>query len=270
MTAVLRPRTRTYSLFLYSFFRLSYFRFPPRPQLSAAESSIPTAAPSRTPKSIVTGIAAAPLRARSDGDGRFVFTGLDAGHYRISASAPGLVSDATAVDVTSSPATVDISLHLSAIAETLVVSAAQIDQPLSRTPDSVTVIPGAEIDAKQQFTLASALRSVPGRHAAAERRSRHRHVALHARRRIRLHARLGRRRSRELVRRRPRSLAGSAAGCRSHRGAAWTAERALRIGRHRRRDPRHHAQRRISRRHTRRSKPAAATCGAQPARPPAK
>ena len=72
------------------------------------------------------------------------------------------MSDAKAIDVAESPATLDISLHISAIAETLVVSAAQIDQPLSRTPDSVTVIPGSEIEAKQQFMLSTVLRSVPG------------------------------------------------------------------------------------------------------------
>jgi outer membrane cobalamin receptor len=111
---------------------------------------------------IVTGVAAAPLRARSDADGRFAITGLDAGRYRITASAPGLASDVLVVDVTASPSTLDITMHVSAITETLVVSAAQIDQPLSRIPDSVTVIPGSEIGAKQQFTLAAALRSVPG------------------------------------------------------------------------------------------------------------
>ncbi len=73
--------------------------------------------------------------------------------YRVTASAPGLVSDAMPIDITASPATLDITLHISAVAETLVVSAAQIDQPLSRIPDSVTVIPGAEIEAKQQFML---------------------------------------------------------------------------------------------------------------------
>jgi outer membrane receptor protein involved in Fe transport len=118
---------------------------------------------------IVTGVAAAPLRARTDSDGKFVLTGLDAGKYRVVASAPGLISDATTIDVDgfidrdlAPPPTLDISMHVSAIAETLVVSAAQIDQPLSRIPDSVTVIPGSEIEAKQQFTLAAALRSVPG------------------------------------------------------------------------------------------------------------
>ncbi|HUQ88791.1 MAG TPA: TonB-dependent receptor [Vicinamibacterales bacterium] len=119
---------------------------------------------------IATGRAAAPLRARTDSDGKFLFTGLDDGKYRVVASAPGLVSDVTTVDVGGfidhdlGPASppLDISLHISAIAETLVVSAAQIDQPLSRIPDSVTVIPGSEIESEQQFTLAAALRSVPG------------------------------------------------------------------------------------------------------------
>jgi outer membrane cobalamin receptor len=48
------------------------------------------------------------------------------------------------------------------VKETVVVTAAQVEQPLSKTPDSVTVISGEEIEAKQLFTLGAALRSVPG------------------------------------------------------------------------------------------------------------
>ncbi len=162
MTAALRPRTRT---LLVSFFIL-YFVFLVSAKAAASSLSGRVTDPDgravANAEVIVTGVAAAPLRARSDSQGRFVITGLAAGHYRITASAPGLVSDATAIDLTASPATLDITMRVSAIAETLVVSAAQIDQPLSRIPDSVTVIPGSEIDAKQQFTLAAALRSVPG------------------------------------------------------------------------------------------------------------
>ena len=40
-----------------------------------------------------------------------------------------------------------------AITETVIVSAALVDQPLSRTPDSVTVISGRELESRQQFTL---------------------------------------------------------------------------------------------------------------------
>ena len=52
--------------------------------------------------------------------------------------------------------------RVSAVKETVIVSAALVDQPLSRTPDSVTVISGRELRSRQQFTLGAALRSVPG------------------------------------------------------------------------------------------------------------
>ena len=60
------------------------------------------------------------------------------------------------------PGHVDITLRVSAITETLVVSASQIDQPLSRVADAVTVIDGTEIAARQLSFVAEALASVPG------------------------------------------------------------------------------------------------------------
>ena len=112
---------------------------------------------------IVHGATASPHRVTSSDDGSYVIANIPAGSYSVFAVAPGFVSNAISVDVTDAqPAIADLKLRISAINETLVVSAAQIDQPLSRTPDSVTVIGGAEIDAKQQYTLGSALRSVPG------------------------------------------------------------------------------------------------------------
>lgn len=111
---------------------------------------------------IVSGAIAAPLRARTGRDGAFVLPGLAAGRYTVIATAPGLISDQQAVDIGEATTTIEVALKISAVAETLIVSAAQVDQPLSRTPDSVTVIDGREIEARQQFTLSSALRSVPG------------------------------------------------------------------------------------------------------------
>jgi len=161
MTAIQRPRMRT----IVSFFLLSSFLLT-SVQASAASLSGKVVDPAgravANAEVIVSGASATPLRTRTDAEGKFALPSLEAGRYTVFASAPGLVSDATSIDVTSAPATLDLSLHLSAVNETLVVSAAQIDQPLSRTPDSVTVIDGREIEAKQQFTLAAALRSVPG------------------------------------------------------------------------------------------------------------
>jgi vitamin B12 transporter len=166
MTAVLRPRTRALlSSFLLVFVLCSSVAVISASAQSAALSGRvvdPDGRAVANAEVFVSGSSAAPLRARTDADGRFDLPNLASGRYTVVASAPGLVSDAQAIDVTSAPATLDIALHLSALNETLVVSAAQIDQPLSRTPDSVTVIPGREIEAKQQFTLSSALRSVPG------------------------------------------------------------------------------------------------------------
>ena len=111
---------------------------------------------------IVSGPTAAPLRTRTSADGRFEVATLEVGRYTVVVTAPGLVGDAQSIDVATTPVQLNVTLRLSALNETLVVSASQVDQPLSRTPDSVTVIDGSEIDAKQQFMLSTALRSVPG------------------------------------------------------------------------------------------------------------
>ena len=111
---------------------------------------------------IAIGVARQAVSTRTDDEGRFEFAALAEGRYDITASAPGMHGEALGVSVTSTPALVDITMRLSAIAETLVVSVAQIDQPLSRTADSVTVISGGEIEARQITTLGGALSTVPG------------------------------------------------------------------------------------------------------------
>jgi vitamin B12 transporter len=159
MTAVVHPRLRTFVIVLLLTLSISAIAFA-----SGINGRVvdPDGRPVAHADVIISGSTAAPLRARTDSDGKFDVPGLAAGRYTIVATAPGLISDAQAIDVAEAPATIDIALKISALSETLVVSASQIDQPLSRTPDSVTVIDGREITARQQFTLAAALRSVPG------------------------------------------------------------------------------------------------------------
>jgi outer membrane cobalamin receptor len=111
-------------------------------------------------------IAANPLQppssTRTNEDGQFEFARLAEGRYDFIASAPGLQGEALGIQVTSTASPVEIRMRVSAVAETLVVSAAQIDQPLSRTADSVTVISGGELEARQITTLGAALSTVPG------------------------------------------------------------------------------------------------------------
>ena len=171
--------------------------------------------------------------------------------------------------ISDEPATVDITMRVSAVTETLVVSASQIDQPLSRTADSVTVISGAELEARQITSLGAALGDRARLHRRAQRRSRDAHLALPARRRVGLHAGAGRRDSRQLVRRRPRPVAGAARGRRADRGRARAAKRDLRRRRHRRRRAGDHAQRRHRRRRSARIEGGSRATRRFAARPPA-
>ena len=155
MTAAMRPHPRTLiSLLVFSVSIVS----AAHAQDVTGRVLDPERRPVANAEVIITG-PAAPIRVKSGDDGTFIVTGLGAGRFGISASAPGLTSDP--VPITGAQE-IELVLRISAINESLIVSAAQIDQPLSRTPDSVTVIAGAEIEAKQQHTLGAALRSVPG------------------------------------------------------------------------------------------------------------
>lgn len=111
---------------------------------------------------LVVGRTTTTASAQTDDGGRFTIDSLATGEYDFTASVPGLLGEARGIAITDRPATVDISMRVSAVSETLVVSASQIDQPLSRTADSVTVISGQELDARQITSLGDALLSVPG------------------------------------------------------------------------------------------------------------
>ncbi|HUE89082.1 MAG TPA: TonB-dependent receptor [Vicinamibacterales bacterium] len=110
---------------------------------------------------VAVGATSAPVSATTDTQGRFEFPALSEGRYDLTASAPGLSGEVRGVTA-GSVTPLEIRLRVAAISETLIVSAAQIDQPLSRTADSVTVVSGRELEARQVTTLAGALSTVPG------------------------------------------------------------------------------------------------------------
>jgi outer membrane cobalamin receptor len=101
--------------------------------------------------------------AKTRADGQFGPIAIAPGEHEIVASAPGLRSPSTPVTVNAAGgASVDLKLAVTAIHESIVVSASQVEQPLTRATDSVTVITRAEIDARQTETVPDALRAVPG------------------------------------------------------------------------------------------------------------
>jgi len=107
----------------------------------------------------ISGPLAAPVTVTTGADGRFTVD-VPAGTVTLRAFAAGM--DAAAVRVESGRTDVEVSLALRAVTEQLTVTASQIGTPLSLTGASVTVIPQADLTARQTLTLGDALRVVPG------------------------------------------------------------------------------------------------------------
>jgi outer membrane cobalamin receptor len=109
----------------------------------------------------VSGATAAPLTTAADASGVFVIAGLPEGAtVEVIAWAPGFVSSPARMVV--SDTELELRLAVSAVRETLTVTASQVDTPLSLLGDSVTVLSREELDARQITTLGDALRLVPG------------------------------------------------------------------------------------------------------------
>jgi outer membrane cobalamin receptor len=106
------------------------------------------------------GIAA---EAASDATGRFSFVSVPPGRYELVTVRDGFRAEPQVVEIDAGGTlTVKIALRLAAVAESLVVSASQIELPLSRVPGSVSVIGQGELRARQLRTAADMLRLIPG------------------------------------------------------------------------------------------------------------
>jgi outer membrane cobalamin receptor len=102
-------------------------------------------------------------RAMTDERGEFQLGDLPAEDLEVTASRDGL--RAAAVRITPGKAErndVTLTLRVSAIEESVVVSAAQVDVPLTRVADSVTTLDAQALETRQIDAIADALRLVPG------------------------------------------------------------------------------------------------------------
>ena len=99
----------------------------------------------------------------TDAAGAFSLANLAAGTYDVRVVADGFQADPARVALAADQAgQVSIALRISALTESVVVSASQIDVPLSQAPDSVTVVTSADLETRQVETVSDALRAVPG------------------------------------------------------------------------------------------------------------
>ena len=117
------------------------------------------------PQARVLVLAGATIVATADTDahGSFVVSDLPAGAYTIAIDRDGFRAEPAAVRVAADDdRTVAVALRLSAVTESVVVSAAQADLPRSRVPASLTIVTSDDLRARQSETVAGALASVPG------------------------------------------------------------------------------------------------------------
>jgi outer membrane cobalamin receptor len=104
----------------------------------------------------------------SDAEGHFTVAAPDSGQYDVLVAAPGLRADPLRIDGSTAARDLgSLALAISAVSESVVVSAAQVEIPLSQAAASVTVISARELQDRQLHSVADALRSVPGLAVAA-------------------------------------------------------------------------------------------------------
>jgi outer membrane cobalamin receptor len=112
---------------------------------------------------LVTARSAIVARALTGADGRFEATGLPADRYQLHVTRAGFRAEPLSVELAEGETReCTVQLQVSAVSEAVVVSAAHVDQPLSRTPASVTVVGRADLETFQHDTVAAALGRVPG------------------------------------------------------------------------------------------------------------
>jgi outer membrane cobalamin receptor len=108
------------------------------------------------------------MTVQTSADGTFGPIALRDGEYDLVVAAPGFGLEPQHISIKgAAPVEVDLLMKLSAVSESVVVSAAQVDQPLMRVTDSVTVIDRVDLDGRQIDTVVDALRVVPGFNVAS-------------------------------------------------------------------------------------------------------
>ena len=104
-----------------------------------------------------------PAQTITDSQGQFLLVAPDGCRCEVRAAAEGFRATPIAFESTFAARDVGtIALSVSAISESLVVSATQVEIPLSQASSSIMVITGEELRERQVTTVADALRVVPG------------------------------------------------------------------------------------------------------------
>jgi iron complex outermembrane receptor protein len=107
------------------------------------------------------------VRRQSDTAGNARFETLSPGTYVVHVDAPGFASTVRTIAVRADAPRITISLNLATVIEHIVVTSAGHLQTASEVAKAVTVVDAGEIAARNELSVADALRTVPG--AAVQR-----------------------------------------------------------------------------------------------------
>jgi outer membrane cobalamin receptor len=112
---------------------------------------------------LLTDRSAVVARTLTGSSGEFTLTSPDSGIFQVRVAIDGFRGTPVAIAGASAARDLGtIALELSAVSESVVVSAAQVEIPLSTASSSVTVITRDDLDKRQVESVADALRAVPG------------------------------------------------------------------------------------------------------------
>jgi iron complex outermembrane receptor protein len=104
------------------------------------------------------------FRSSTDASGTYRFERMQPGEYLLQAEASGFGISAAQPIILSEgqPATLDVSLSLAAIHDEIVVTASGTPQSVDEVSKAITTIDSQEIDIRDEFSVAEALRSAAG------------------------------------------------------------------------------------------------------------
>lgn len=122
----------------------------------------PDGRPTPGARVVIRGAVAVAGETTTDARGRFESPSLQDGAYDLHVLLDGFAADVQRVEAGASAPEVTVRLRLSALTESVVVSGAQTDLPLSQSASTISVITGTEIAARQLRTPGDALAYVPG------------------------------------------------------------------------------------------------------------
>jgi outer membrane cobalamin receptor len=117
---------------------------------------------------LVTGRAQRLLTAITTASGEFTLDLPESGRFELRIAAEGFRARPLLIEASAEAQRLgDLRVSVSAVSESIVVSAAQVEIPLSQASASTTIISNAELQVRQIHSVADALRIVPGLTVAA-------------------------------------------------------------------------------------------------------